>query len=86
MPRTNDGLGPVALGSTSGSTGRLGVRGQWTITGENGQVWQPYVRANIWRDWGGEAHDNVWDRPGAAARAGDAARVAGGVTAKLTNR
>ena len=28
----NDGLGPVALGTTSGATGRLGVRGQWTVT------------------------------------------------------
>ena len=53
--QANDGLGPVALGTTSGATGRLGVRGQWTIVSENGQVWQPYVRANLWRDWGAEA-------------------------------
>ena len=26
----NDGLGPVGLGSTSGATGRLGLRGKWT--------------------------------------------------------
>jgi Autotransporter beta-domain len=43
----NDGLGPVGLGTT----GRLGLRGQWTITGANGMVWQPYVRANVWHDW-----------------------------------
>ena len=53
--QANDGLGPVSLGSTSGASGRLGVRGQWTIVSENGQVWQPYVRANLWRDWGAEA-------------------------------
>ena len=53
--QANDGLGPVGLGTTSGTTGRLGLRGMWTIDGYNGQVWQPYVRTNIWRDWGAEA-------------------------------
>jgi outer membrane autotransporter protein len=48
-------LGPVSLGTTSGATGRLGVRGQWTFVGQNGELWQPYVRANVWRDWGAEA-------------------------------
>jgi hypothetical protein len=28
--------------------------GMWTIDGHNGQVWQPYWRANLWRDWGAE--------------------------------
>ena len=54
LNQANDGQGPVALGSTSGPTGRIGVRGQWTIVGENGQVWQPYARANLWRDWGAQ--------------------------------
>jgi hypothetical protein len=31
------------------------LRGQWTIVSDNGQVWQPYARANLWRDWGAEA-------------------------------
>ena len=48
---SNDGLGPIGLGSTSGATGRVGVRGLWTIVSDNGQVWQPYARANLWRDW-----------------------------------
>ena len=51
----NDGLGEVALGTTSGATGRAGLRGRWTIVSESGQVWQPYVRANLWRDWGAQA-------------------------------
>ena len=51
----NDGLGEVALGTTSGASGRIGLRGQWTIVGDSGQVWQPYVRANLWRDWGAQA-------------------------------
>jgi len=51
----DDGLGRVALGSTSGVTGRLGVRGQWTIDASGGEVWQPYARANLWQNWGGKA-------------------------------
>ena len=47
-----DNIATVALGSTSGATGRLGVRGQWTINTEGGQVWQPYVRANVWHELG----------------------------------
>jgi outer membrane autotransporter protein len=51
----NDGLGDVALGTTSGASGRIGLRGRWTIVSDSGQVWQPYVRANLWRDWGARA-------------------------------
>jgi outer membrane autotransporter protein len=51
----NDGLGPVGLGTTSGASGRLGLRGKWTITDPAGRMWQPYVLANIWRDWGANA-------------------------------
>ncbi|MGO4512965.1 autotransporter outer membrane beta-barrel domain-containing protein [Bradyrhizobium sp. 2TAF36] len=51
----NDGLGAVALGTTSGASGRIGLRGKWTIVSDSGQVWQPYVRANLWRDWGARA-------------------------------
>ena len=36
-------------------SGRIGLRGRWTIVGDGGQVWQPYVRANLWRDWGARA-------------------------------
>ena len=31
------------------------MRGRWTIAGDSGEVWQPYVRANLWRDWGAQA-------------------------------
>jgi outer membrane autotransporter protein len=51
----NDGLGEVALGTTSGASGRIGLRGKWTVVSDSGQVWQPYVRANLWRDWGARA-------------------------------
>ncbi|WP_239499303.1 autotransporter domain-containing protein [Paraburkholderia tuberum] len=49
LNEANDGLGPVDPGSTSGVTGRLGL---WTIERAGGDVWQPYVRTNLWRDWG----------------------------------
>jgi outer membrane autotransporter protein len=51
----NDGLGAVALGTTSGASGRIGLRGRWTVVSDSGQVWQPYLRANLWRDWGAQA-------------------------------
>ncbi len=51
----NDGMGAVALGTTSGASGRIGLRGRWTVVSDAGQVWQPYVRANLWRDWGAQA-------------------------------
>jgi outer membrane autotransporter protein len=51
----NDGLGQVALGTTSGTSGRIGLRGRWTIVSDGGQVWQPYLRVNLWRDWGAQA-------------------------------
>jgi outer membrane autotransporter protein len=52
----NDGLGEVALGDTTGPTGRIGLRGKWTIVTADEEVWQPYVRANLWQDWGPDAN------------------------------
>ena len=43
------------LGTTSGASGRIGLRGRWTIVSDSGQVWQPYLRANLWRDGGAQA-------------------------------
>ena len=51
-----DGLGDVALGDTTGPSGRIGLRTKWTIVTAGGQVWQPYLRGNLWRDWGAEAN------------------------------
>jgi outer membrane autotransporter protein len=79
----NDGLGPVGLGTTSGSTGRVGLRGMWTIIGENGQVWQPYVRANLWRDWGAEATTTFGIDQVPLVEEATRLEFAGGVTAKL---
>ena len=52
----NDGLGEVALGDTTGTNGRLGLRGKWTIVTAEGPVLQPYVRGNLWQDWGPNAN------------------------------
>ena len=52
----NDGVGSVALGDTTGPSGRIGLRTKWTIATAGGQVWQPYLRANLWRDWGADAN------------------------------
>ena len=51
----SDRFGEVALGTTSGASGRIGLRGRWTVITDSGQVWQPYVRANLWRDWEAQA-------------------------------
>jgi len=48
---TDDGLGPVAPGATSDTSGRLGLRSKWTTTIPPAG-WQPRVLANAWRDCG----------------------------------
>jgi outer membrane autotransporter protein len=80
----NDGLGPVGLGSTEGSTGRLGVRGRWTVVGDNGQVWQPYASANLWRDWGAEATTTFGIDQVPLIEQATRLELASGVTAKLS--
>jgi outer membrane autotransporter protein len=82
----NDGLGPVDLGSTTGTTGRLGLRGQWTIDGDNGQVWQPYGRVNLWHDWGGSAATMFGADQVPLKEEATRLEFAAGVTAKMTLR
>ncbi|MBB5510050.1 outer membrane autotransporter protein [Paraburkholderia sp. JPY681] len=87
LSEENDGLGPVDPGSTSGVSGRLGLRGQWTLERANGQVWQPYVRANLWRDWGAGAtttYSGVDHVP--LSQQSTRMDFAAGVTAKLDTR
>ncbi len=57
--RASDGFGSVGLGTTDGASGRLGARGSWTVRTAEGQEWMPYLRANLWRDWGARA-DTVY--------------------------
>jgi Autotransporter beta-domain len=51
-----DGEGDVALGDTTGPSGRIGLRTKWTIVTAGGQIWEPYLRGNLWRDRGAEAN------------------------------
>jgi outer membrane autotransporter protein len=81
--QANDGEGMVGLGTTAGPTGRLGLRGMWTIDGEDGEVWQPYVRANLWRDWDAQATTMFGDDAVLLDEQTTRLEFAGGVTAKL---
>ena len=82
----NDGLGSVDLGSTSGATGRLGVRGRWSIDGRNGQVWEPYGRVNLWHDWGGRATTVFGEDPIPLLEQATRLEFAGGVTTRIDKR
>jgi outer membrane autotransporter protein len=59
------------------------LRGVWTIIGENGQVWQPYARANVWRDWGAEATTMFGTDPVPLIEEATRLEFAGGLTAAL---
>ena len=80
----NDGLGDVALGDTTGPSGRIGLRTKWTIATAGGQVWQPYLRANLWRDWGAEA-DAVYSGADLVPVASQVTRLelGGGLTGRI---
>jgi outer membrane autotransporter protein len=82
----NDGLGPVGLGTTSGGTGRLGLRGKWTFTSANGMLWQPYVQATVWRDWGAEATTTFGVDQATLIEQATRLEFAGGLTARLAPR
>ncbi|WP_407150016.1 autotransporter outer membrane beta-barrel domain-containing protein [Bradyrhizobium sp. ORS 86] len=79
----DDGLGPVALGTTSGASGRLGLRGKWTIDDPAGRVWQPYVLANVWHDWGTDVHTMFGPESVLLAEQATRLEFAGGLSAKL---
>jgi outer membrane autotransporter protein len=81
--QANDGLGPVGLGRTSGETGRVGLRGMWTIDGYNHQVWQPYGLVNLWRDWGAQATTTFGIDQVPLIEEATRLEFAGGVTALL---
>ena len=80
----NDGLGDVALGDTTGPSGRIGLRTKWTIATAGGQVWQPYLRGNLWRDWGAEA-DAVYSGTDLVPLASQVTRLelGGGLTGRI---
>jgi outer membrane autotransporter protein len=79
-----DGLSEVGLGSTSGATGRLGLRAQSSIITQNGQVWQPYVRANLWQNWGGASTTSFAGDQVPLLQESTQLEFAGGVTYKYS--
>jgi outer membrane autotransporter protein len=79
----DDGFGPVGLGTTSGATGRLGLRGKWTVNDPAGQVWQPYVLTNVWRDWGGNATTMFGPDPVPLLEQATRLEFAGGLSARI---
>jgi outer membrane autotransporter protein len=80
----NDGLETIGLGATSGATGRIGLRAQSTFVAY-GQVWQPYVRANLWESFGPQAATSFSGSPDQVALLDRATwlELAGGGTVKL---
>ena len=80
-----DGLGDVAHGDTTGPSGRIGLRTKWTIVTAGGQVWQPYLRGNLWRDWGAEA-DAVYSGTDLVPLASQVTRLefGGGLTGRIS--
>jgi len=81
-----DGVGPVALGSTTGTTGRLGARAKWTILTSDGQEWQPYGRVNLWQNWSGRAATTFATTPVPLQEAATQLELAAGFTGKLNKR
>jgi outer membrane autotransporter protein len=81
-----DAAGTVALGTTQGTSGRVGLQGKWQVDTKSGARWEPYVAVNYWRDWGGRA-TTVYSGTDSAPLLSTASRleVSGGVTARLTS-
>lgn len=81
-----DDFGAVNLGSSSGLTARIGLRAQWTIHRDNGDVWQPYVQTNLWRDMDGESTVVYADRDRIPlSMQTTRLELAAGLTAKLSD-
>jgi outer membrane autotransporter protein len=80
----NDGSGEIGLDKTRGTSGRLGLRAKWTIETAGGELWQPYLRANLWEDWGAQARTTFpgTDVTELLAR-GKRLELGGGLTAKI---
>ncbi|GAC1550406.1 MAG: autotransporter-associated beta strand repeat-containing protein [Collimonas sp.] len=80
----NDGLGDVALGTTTGLSGRVGVRAKWKLESANGQVWEPSLVTNLWQDWGTRAN-TVYSGTATAPLLANGGRIAvgGGLATKV---
>lgn len=77
----------VALGKTTGTTGRVGLRAKWSIETASGAMVEPFASVNYWQDWNGRAttvYDGV-DRAPLASSAGRISTEVGVGTGLTTN-
>ncbi|WP_255683006.1 autotransporter outer membrane beta-barrel domain-containing protein [Dyella sp. 2HG41-7] len=79
----NDGEGEVGLGSSDMTSGRIGVRGKWTLETDDHHVWQPYARVNLWDDWRARSRTNFGGTNVALLAGGERLEAGGGVTTKI---
>ena len=70
-----DGRAMSRSATRRGRAGASGSRPNGRLSTAGGQVWQPYLRGNLWRDWGAEANAVYWDGQRAAGESGDHARA-----------
>jgi outer membrane autotransporter protein len=82
--QSNDAFGNVALNSTFGWVGRLGLRAKWDVVGSNGELWQPYLRANLWQNWGADASTSFGGFPVQLLEASRQLELGGGLTTKVS--
>jgi len=80
---TGDQFSSVAFDTSSALVGRLGVRLQGTFVTDGGR-WQPWLQANLWREFSGRDSVLFAGTDAVAARRGTTALELGfGVTAKV---
>ena len=81
---SSDLFGDVGLGKTSGASGRLGLRAKWTILTTGDVVWQPYLWANLWEDFGAQARTTFSGTDVAELLSrGRRLQLGGGLTARI---
>lgn len=75
----------VALGKTTGTTGRIGLRAKWSIETASGAMVEPFASVNYWQDWNGRA-TTVYDGKDRAPLASSVGRISTevGVSTGLT--
>lgn len=86
VDRSRDQYSSVDWNSGTAWTGRLGARLQYTARDEQGTLWQPYARVNLWHAFSGNDGAGFGTAsPVIETRFGDTAlEVGGGVTARVS--
>ncbi|MER9295923.1 autotransporter outer membrane beta-barrel domain-containing protein [Mesorhizobium sp. M0621] len=82
---TSDRFASVSFDSDGSVTGRLGARLQGE-TAINGVPLQPYLKANIWHDFGGTSHVNFDTTDISTEGRSTSFEFGGGVVAKVTDK